>query len=130
MRPKEFKKLVESQKIELHVRKNQFDNTAALVYGLNVSLIHFALFVMIAFVVHWPDIEMAKLYDDQHEGYDFLKGLNLKKTHVDMNFEDVTCHQQAVDMHNWLKKFVTVHMLCFLCNLQREIFDTKLGSFG
>jgi hypothetical protein len=57
LKPWEFKRLVKSQKTEMHVKKNQYDFTAALVYGLNVSLIHFALFVMVAFVAHWPDTE-------------------------------------------------------------------------
>ena len=63
IKPYQFKRLVESQKTEIHVRKNQIDFTAAIVYGLNVSLIHFALFVVIAFIVHYPDEEQAKAYD-------------------------------------------------------------------
>jgi hypothetical protein len=50
----------------MHVRKNQFDYTIALTYGLNVSLIHFALFVMTAFIVQWPDQEKAKTLDELH----------------------------------------------------------------
>ena len=56
----------------MHVRKNQFDNTAAITYGLNVSIIHLALFVMIAFVVHWPDSDKAAEFDLLHKEIDFI----------------------------------------------------------
>jgi hypothetical protein len=46
----------------MHVRKNQFDNTAALGYSLNVSLIHFALFCMIL-ITYWPDYDKAVEFD-------------------------------------------------------------------
>jgi hypothetical protein len=56
----------------MHVRKNQFDNTAALSYGLNVSLIHFALFCMII-ITYWPDINKAKEFDSLHDtSIDFM----------------------------------------------------------
>ena len=41
--------------------------TAALGYGLNVSLIHFALFIMLAFIAYWPDTEKAIEYDKLHD---------------------------------------------------------------
>lgn len=44
----------------LQTRKNQFDATAALVYGLNISLIHFALFIMTVFIVKWPNVDKVK----------------------------------------------------------------------
>ena len=72
LKPWQFKNLVESQKTEMHVRKNQIDFTAAIVYGLNVSLIHLALFVMIAFVVKWPNSDQAQLYDEQHVEVDMF----------------------------------------------------------
>ena len=64
--PYEFKLLIQNQKSKLHIRKNQFDFTVAIAYGLNLSLIHFAMFVMIAFVVHWPDQDQAKKFDQMH----------------------------------------------------------------
>ena len=59
---------VVSDKKIIQIRKNQFDATAALVYGLNISLIHFALFIMTAFIVKWPDIEKAKKFDRAYDG--------------------------------------------------------------
>lgn len=41
------------------IKKNQIDSTAALSYGLGVSVIHLALFVL-ALVVKRPDLELAK----------------------------------------------------------------------
>ena len=71
----------------MHVRKNQFDNTAALAYGLNVSLIHFALFCMICFVAYWPDTEKAKEFDELHdEEINFMKAVGEKPTHIDKYF--------------------------------------------
>jgi hypothetical protein len=51
-------------------------------------------------------------------------------THVDKNFQDYTCQQLANDMYSWLRTIVIVHMFGCVINLQREIFDTKLGALG
>lgn len=60
----------------MHVRKNQFDMTAALAYGLNVSLIHFALFIMVAFIAYWPDTDKAVEFDRLHDDeFDVMKAV-------------------------------------------------------
>jgi hypothetical protein len=100
---------------------------AAIVYGLNVSLIHFALFIMIVFVVHWPNSEKAAEFDLLYEEIDFIKHIGKEPTLIDDSFEGKTCYQISEDMNIWLKKFVVVHIMCCIINLQREIFDTKLG---
>ena len=51
-------------KKKFYIRKNQFDITASLVYGLNVSLVHITLLVMILFAVKFPDVEKAAKYDE------------------------------------------------------------------
>ena len=50
-------------KKKFFIRKNQFDISFSLVYGLNVSLIHITLLVMILFAVKFPDISKAEMYD-------------------------------------------------------------------
>ena len=50
-------------KKKFFIRKNQFDISFSLVYGLNVSLVHITLLVMILFAVKFPDIEKAEMYD-------------------------------------------------------------------
>jgi hypothetical protein len=127
LKPWEFKILVESQKKEMHVRKNQFDNTAAIVYGMNVSLIHFALFVMIAFIAKWPDSEKAAQFELDHIEIDFIKHIGEKSTLIDKRFEEITCFDTSEEIRIWLIKFVVIHLMCCVINLQREIFDTKLG---
>ena len=56
---KSINDIVKSDRRVLQIRKNQFDATAALVYGLNISLIHFALFIMTVFIVRYPNVDLA-----------------------------------------------------------------------
>lgn len=46
------------------IRKIQIDPTAAFVYSLGCSLIHFAMFFSI-WVIQMPDQKSAKIYDTQ-----------------------------------------------------------------
>ena len=60
---KSIESLIDERKKKINIRKNQFDITAALSYGLNVSLVHFTLFFMIIIFVRWPNIDQAALMD-------------------------------------------------------------------
>ena len=57
---------IEKRKKVLNVRRNQFDISGTLSYGLNVSLVHFSLFIMVTCIVRWPDIEKARELDKLH----------------------------------------------------------------
>lgn len=74
----------------------------------------------ITFVV-MPDLEKAKEYDKLYED------------DIDSNndpFLDMTCTQYASDMNLWVKVMSGCHILCFIVNLFREVYETKLGSLG
>lgn len=43
-----------------------FDKTSGLVYGLNVSLIHLAMFLAM-FAVQWPNTSKAEEFDKEYE---------------------------------------------------------------
>jgi hypothetical protein len=73
---------MDRQKRHVHIRKNQFDSTAALVYGLNVSLVHFTLF-FVSFTIKKPDEDKAKQYDLEYGQHTVPKG---------DPFQQVTCH--------------------------------------
>ena len=60
--------VIDSKKEKIFVRRNQFDITATLGYGINVSLVHFTLFLMVLCIVRWPDPELAEKYDADHQG--------------------------------------------------------------
>ena len=57
---------LEKRKKVLNVRRNQFDISGTLSYGLNVSLVHLSLFIMVTCLVKWPDIEKTIEFDNLH----------------------------------------------------------------
>ena len=105
-------------------------------YGLNVSLVHITLFVMILFAVKFPDVEKAAKYDVEYEQHladghtDLHDQIGIKPTYIDIYFETMTCESMAIDMRQWLIMFILVHALCTVVNIFREIFETKLGNVG
>lgn len=58
-----------------YVRKNQFDNTASLAYGLNVSLVYFTLFFISVVFVKWPNLEAANKFDSEFKPPEFSNEL-------------------------------------------------------
>ena len=68
-----------------------------------------------------PDIDKAKEYDKQYE--------NHSKNSKDP-FLQMTCTQYATEMAIWVKVMAVCHVLCFVVNLFREVYETKLGSIG
>jgi hypothetical protein len=42
----------------------------------------------------------------------------------------MTCKDVAIDMHQWLVQFISIHAMCTVVNVFREIFETKLGRIG
>ena len=52
------KDMSEDKKRVVWIKKNQIDSTAALTYGLGVSLIHLALFVL-ACSIQGPSLDIA-----------------------------------------------------------------------
>ena len=87
--------LVKSDRRILQIQKNQFDATASLVYGLNISLIHFALFIMIAFVAQWPNVEMGKHLDRNYLEGQLFKTIGRDPNHIDKKMELITCESAA-----------------------------------
>ena len=120
--------IVSDRKI-LQIRKNQFDATAALVYGLNISLIHFALFVMTAFIVKWPDIEKAKRFDRAYDG-DLFESIGRVPNYIDSKMESITCEVAAQDFRVTLVHMSVLHYTLVIINLFREMYDSTLGSLG
>lgn len=116
-----IKELLQQQKRHIHVRKNQFDNTAAMVYGLNVSLVHLTLFLMSVAFVKWPDTDRAKIFDQEFGD---------TKSIEDPRMWEMNCTQYAEGMQRWIALIVCIHILCFIINLFREIFETQLGTVG
>jgi hypothetical protein len=114
------------------VRKNQFDATAALVYGLNISLIHFALFIMTVFVVKWPDTSKAKQFDDAYmaDGSKLFESIGHKPNLIDVKIEKWTCADTAANFKLTLVHMAVVHYFLVIVNLFREMFDSTLGTVG
>lgn len=110
-------------KKHIHIRKNQFDNTAALVYGLNVSLVHLTLLMMYVIIIKWPNHEKAVQFDEEFGMDNYLKGEGDP-------FREITCLEYANGIEQWLIIMCATHFFCMIVNVFREVFETQLGSIG
>ena len=111
----------------LNVRRNQFDISTTLSYGLNVSLVHFSLFIMVTTIVKWPDVDRAKELDGLNHNFEVI---HIGESFIDHHFESITCEDQAKSTHLWLEKEIAIHFVCFFICIYREIFETVLGWKG
>lgn len=107
----------------LQVRKNTFDATAALVFGLNISLIHFALFIMTVFVVRYPNVDKAIEFDVAYSRNDqsLFEILDRAPMTLDINLESITCESTATKFRHMLVHMSVCHYVLVIINLFREM---------
>jgi hypothetical protein len=43
---------------------------------------------------------------------------------------EISCVQYAEGMQQWITFIVCIHIMCFIINIFREIYETQLGSIG
>ena len=48
-----------------YIKKNQYDPTAGILYGVGCSLIHLAMFITM-FFIKFPDVEKARKIDQNY----------------------------------------------------------------
>lgn len=91
------------------IKKNQIDSTAALTYGLGVSLVHLALFVL-ACSIERPDVtvDAAKVSAGSFE----------------------VCEAEANNYDRIIRLFIGMHVLCFISTVFREFFSAEIGLLG
>ena len=86
------------------IKKNQLDSTAALSYGLGVSVVHLALFIL-CLVIKRPDVEKAQ---GMHSA----------------------CLLEAQAYDSIINMFMAMHVITFLATLFREIYNTDVSLLG
>lgn len=86
------------------IKKNQLDSTAALSYGLGVSIVHLALFVL-CLVIKRPDVEKA---ESMHSA----------------------CLLEAQAYDSIINMFMAMHVITFLATFFREIYNTDVSLLG
>lgn len=101
-------------------------------YGLNISLIHFALFIMTVFVVKWPNVDTAIGFDRAYmaDGQNLFKVIGRKPNFIDSKIEKITCEESALNFRLTLVHMSVIHYFLVVINLFREMFDSTLGSIG
>lgn len=90
------------------IKKNQIDSTAALTYGLGVSLIHLALFVL-SCAIERPNLDIPEVQgEDAYE----------------------VCTNEAKDYDRIIRMFIVMHVICFISTVFREFFSAEIGLLG
>jgi hypothetical protein len=84
---KTVEEMLESRKKQYGLKKSQYDNMAALSYGLMLSLIHLALGFFATFVVKWPDVAKAYSFDKE--------GTALESGYINDYFAGISCGNMA-----------------------------------
>lgn len=95
---------IEKKKV-VWIKKNQIDSTAALTYGLGVSLIHLALFVLAC------SIERPNLDSEEAKSFE-------------------ACTSEAERYDRIIRLFLGMHVVCFISTVFREFFSAEIGLLG
>jgi Na+-transporting methylmalonyl-CoA/oxaloacetate decarboxylase gamma subunit len=99
------------------VKKEQKDSCASLVYGLGVSIVHLALFVL-ACLLDRPDVEAARALPSA-AAWDG----------IDRDAKPV-CVEEAERLNMVVNVFLATHVVCFASTVSREFLSTDIGMCG
>lgn len=98
---------------------------AALVYSNGVSIVHFTLFVS-WFFVSKPNFELA----EEIESADPRSLLFPQRANIKTPNEIIRCSGLAEELNYTLGLCLACHLLCTFSCFAKEIYETKLGTFG
>ena len=122
----EFAKNLKQHKAEepkkvSHIRKNQIDPTAGLVYSLGCSLVHFTLFICLFFVKR-PNINKAIKSDQTYVE-------TLKASGATPSFPTF-CELKAAEFELEIRLMFALHCIATFVSLYREVKSNNVGRIA